>query len=208
MEMLSWYHVTLQLFGKQVRILQRCATRPRYAAVVKARAYKAFSWMVSWKLFVILRREEHMLSFTLEMRSLICDAAIIRPSQYGQTVSDAVLIKLIKSRKQIWMEEPPSHLSLSINTGLSQAVMNFWGTTKICVPHPKPKPLPEKKRKIQIGSRFGECKPGWSPWERLFWHPVATQSHCVFFYLFLCLRVKLAPFSEINQLISLDNAKC
>lgn len=27
-----------------------------------------------------------MLSFTLETRSLICDAAIIRPSQYGQSV--------------------------------------------------------------------------------------------------------------------------
>lgn len=44
--------------------------------------------MVSWKSSVSCteKREEHMLSFTLETRSLICDAAIIRPSQYGQSV--------------------------------------------------------------------------------------------------------------------------
>lgn len=43
MEMLSWCHVTLQLFGKRVRILQHRDARPPFTAVVKAAAYKVFS---------------------------------------------------------------------------------------------------------------------------------------------------------------------
>lgn len=40
-----------------------------------------------------------MLSFTLEIRSLICDAAIIRPSQYGQTVIRCNINKTDKKQR-------------------------------------------------------------------------------------------------------------
>lgn len=44
--------------------------------------------MVSWKSSVSRaeKREEHMLPFTLEICSLICDSAIISPGHYGGSV--------------------------------------------------------------------------------------------------------------------------
>lgn len=68
-----------------------------------------------------------MLSFTLETRSLICDAAIIRPSQYGQSVIRCNINK--RDKKQ------PADLdgwaAFSFFPGFSQAVMNFGGATKV-----------------------------------------------------------------------------
>lgn len=88
-----------------------------------------------------------MLSFTLETRSLICDAAIIRPSQYGQSVIRCNINK--RDKKQ------PADLdgwaAFSFFPGFSQAVMNFGGATKVCrvcLPHPKPKRWPDFRKKI------------------------------------------------------------
>lgn len=119
-----------------------------------------------------------------------------------RVLSDAILINGIKSSEQIWMDGPPFSFS-----GFSQAVMNFGGATKVfrvCLPHPKPKLWPNFRKEFQVGSRFGERKPGWRPWERLSWHPVATHSHWALLFVFSWV-LNSHPFSQVNRLISLHN---
>lgn len=107
--------------------------------------------MVSWKSSVshTERREEHMLSFTLEICSLICDDAIIRPVQYGRSVIRCDINKMVKSKDQIWMERLPSPLSLAVNAGLSQAAMNFvrnYKDSPCLSAAPKTKTVAKKKK--------------------------------------------------------------
>lgn len=136
--------------------------------------------MVSWKSSVSCteKREEHMLSFTLETRSLICDAAIIRPSQYGQSVIRCNINKRDKKQRA----DLDGWAAFSVS-GFSQAVMNFGGATKVsrvCLPHPKPKRWPNFMKKFQVGSRFGEGGVPEKGSSDILWQLTHTEHFCLF----------------------------
>lgn len=139
-----------------------------------------------------------MLSFTLEIRSLICDAAIIRPSQYGQTVIRCNINKTDKKQRADLDERAafPLHSRYKRwSFSSSDELLRNYKDSPCLFAAPKTKTVAKKKIKNQkskleadlVSVNQGEVPEKGS--SDILWQ----LSHTVFFYLFSCRCVELVP---------------
>lgn len=152
-----------------------------------------------------------MLSFTLEIRSLICDAAIISPSQCGPSVIRCNINKTDKKqtadldgRAAFPLQSRYKHWSFSSSDEL---LKNYKDSLCLsAAPKIKTVAKKKKKKKSKLQADLVSVNQG----EVLRKALLTSCGNSVTLCISICFYVNVSspyPFSEINRLISHQKAK-